>query len=164
MQLSVSSRKRPASKPPRCSTRRLCKFVTLVCLTVQSLFGHMCKLTPLTTGMTTANMKLVAVDVPFPDKLEKSAQKLEPGEYITARIVELAKLSEELRGTSDLLLENFGTCVTGHFVEYEKKVGMQFKGLKVRYSLPSQGFVVDARLSHLAIGIEMAEKLRQSKL
>ncbi|KAH9830991.1 NUDIX hydrolase domain-like protein [Rhodofomes roseus] len=79
-------------------------------------------------GMTTANMKLVAVDVPFPDKLEQSAQKLEPGEYITARIVELAKLSDELK-------------------EYEKK-----------------GFVVDARLSHFAIGIEMAERLRQSKL
>ncbi|KZT66842.1 hypothetical protein DAEQUDRAFT_674376 [Daedalea quercina L-15889] len=79
-------------------------------------------------GMTTANMKLVAVDVPFPDKLEQSAQKLDPGEYITARIVELAKLSEELK-------------------EYEKK-----------------GFVIDARLSHFAIGIEMAERLRQSKL
>lgn len=49
-------------------------------------------------GMTTANMKLVAVDVPFPDKLEKSAQKLEPGEFITARIVEIAKLSDELKG------------------------------------------------------------------
>ncbi|CCM04864.1 uncharacterized protein FIBRA_07057 [Fibroporia radiculosa] len=48
-------------------------------------------------GMTTANMKLVAVDVPFPDKLEMSAQKLEPGEYITARIVELPKLAAELR-------------------------------------------------------------------
>lgn len=48
--------------------------------------------------MTTANMKLIAVDVPFPDKLEKSAQKLEPGEHITARIVELAKLPDELKG------------------------------------------------------------------
>lgn len=48
--------------------------------------------------MTTANMKLIAVDVPFPDKLEKSAQKLEPGEDIVARIVELSKLSDELKG------------------------------------------------------------------
>lgn len=48
-------------------------------------------------GMTTANMKLVAVDVPFLDKLEVSQQKLEPGEFITARIVELHKLDEELK-------------------------------------------------------------------
>ena len=54
--------------------------------------------------MTTANMKLVAVDVPFPDKLEKSAQKLEPGEYITARIVGLTKLADELKGKHALLL------------------------------------------------------------
>ncbi|PIL23702.1 hypothetical protein GSI_13451 [Ganoderma sinense ZZ0214-1] len=44
-------------------------------------------------GMTNANMKLVTVDVPFPERLEMPAQKLEPGEYITARIVEISKLS-----------------------------------------------------------------------
>ncbi|KAI0928177.1 hypothetical protein AcW1_005503 [Taiwanofungus camphoratus] len=49
-------------------------------------------------GMTTANMKLVSVDVPFPDKLEASAQKLDPGEFITVRIVELPKLAAELKG------------------------------------------------------------------
>jgi len=48
-------------------------------------------------GMTTANMKLVVVDVPFRDKLEQSAQKLDPGEFITARIVEIAKLAAELK-------------------------------------------------------------------
>lgn len=48
--------------------------------------------------MTTANMKLVSVDVPFPDKLEASAQKLDPGEFITVRIVELPKLAAELKG------------------------------------------------------------------
>ncbi|KAH9925323.1 NUDIX hydrolase domain-like protein [Fomitopsis serialis] len=93
----------------------------------------------LTAGMTTANMKLVAVDVPFPDKLEQSAQKLEPGEYITARIVELAKLADELK-------------------EYEKKVWMCVTAHAHcrSLSLYIKGFVVDARLSHFAIGIEMA--------
>jgi len=47
-------------------------------------------------GMTTANMKLVMVDVPFPDKLEMSDQKLEAGEFITTRIVELQNLAAEL--------------------------------------------------------------------
>ena len=64
--------------------------------------------------MTTANMKLIAVDVPFPDKLEKSAQKLEPGEYITARIVELAKLPDELKGEyiPPWLMMQRSLCVT----------------------------------------------------
>ncbi|KAI0637292.1 NUDIX hydrolase domain-like protein [Trametes polyzona] len=78
-------------------------------------------------GMTSANMKLVTVDVPFPEKLEMPAQKLDPGEFITARIVELSKLRAE-------------------FKEYEKK-----------------GFVIDARLDHLASGFELAERLRQPK-
>ncbi|KAI0710418.1 NUDIX hydrolase domain-like protein [Cerioporus squamosus] len=48
-------------------------------------------------GMTNANMKLVTVDVPFPEKLEMPAQKLDPGEFITARIVELSKLRAEFQ-------------------------------------------------------------------
>ena len=48
--------------------------------------------------MTNANMKLVTVDVPFPEKLEMPAQKLDPGEYITARIVEISKLTSEFKG------------------------------------------------------------------
>ena len=51
-------------------------------------------------GMTNANMRLVTVDVPFPEKLEMPAQKLDPGEYITARIVELSKLAAEFKGLS----------------------------------------------------------------
>ncbi|KDQ60555.1 hypothetical protein JAAARDRAFT_125146 [Jaapia argillacea MUCL 33604] len=48
-------------------------------------------------GMTTANMKLVAVNVSFPGELETSEQKLDAGEYIVKRVVELAKLNEELK-------------------------------------------------------------------
>ncbi|KAH9857767.1 NUDIX hydrolase domain-like protein [Lenzites betulinus] len=48
-------------------------------------------------GMTNANMKLVTVDVPFPAKLEMPAQKLDPGEFLTARIVELSKLRAEFK-------------------------------------------------------------------
>ncbi|KAJ8454521.1 hypothetical protein ONZ51_g12977 [Trametes cubensis] len=78
-------------------------------------------------GMTNANMKLVTVDVPFPENLEMPAQKLDPGEFIQVRIVELAKLRAELQA-------------------YERK-----------------GFVIDAKLDHLASGFELAEKLRQPK-
>ncbi|KAI0688739.1 NUDIX hydrolase domain-like protein [Cytidiella melzeri] len=48
-------------------------------------------------GMTNANMKLVVVDVLFPDKLEVYDQKLDSGEFITRRVVELSKLSEEFK-------------------------------------------------------------------
>ncbi|TCD67656.1 hypothetical protein EIP91_012166 [Steccherinum ochraceum] len=46
-------------------------------------------------GMSNANMKLVTVDVPFPDELETYNQKLDAGEFITKRVVEIAKLTEE---------------------------------------------------------------------
>ena len=53
--------------------------------------------------MTNANMKLVTVDVPFPGELETYDQKLDAGEFITRRVVELSKLSEEFTSTQGLL-------------------------------------------------------------
>ncbi|KAF7971636.1 hypothetical protein HWV62_20668 [Athelia sp. TMB] len=48
-------------------------------------------------GMTTANMQLAVLSVTMEDKLDISEAKLEPGEFIVTRIVELAKLNEELK-------------------------------------------------------------------
>jgi ADP-ribose pyrophosphatase len=48
--------------------------------------------------MTNANMKLVMLHVSLPGDLEIPAQKLEPGEFIVKRVVELSKLNEELEG------------------------------------------------------------------
>lgn len=48
--------------------------------------------------MTNANMKLVVLRVTLDDKLEMPDQKLDPGEFIVPRIVELAKLKSELTG------------------------------------------------------------------
>ncbi|THH31377.1 hypothetical protein EUX98_g2830 [Antrodiella citrinella] len=45
-------------------------------------------------GMTNANMKLVTVDVPFPDELGIFDQKLDAGEFITKRVVEISKLTQ----------------------------------------------------------------------
>jgi hypothetical protein len=50
--------------------------------------------------MTNANMKLVLANVLLEDKLELHRQKLEVGEFIVPRIVELAALHEELKGKS----------------------------------------------------------------
>ncbi len=70
--------------PGDATTLRLCRTSSDTCL----------------AGMTNANMKLVTVDVPFPEKLEMPAQKLDPGEFITARIVELSKLRAEFQCSS----------------------------------------------------------------
>lgn len=52
--------------------------------------------------MTNANMKLVSVQVTLDDKLELPEQKLEAGEFIVRRTIEIAKLEEELRGLSGI--------------------------------------------------------------
>ena len=43
-------------------------------------------------------MKLVILDVPLEDKMETPDQKLEEGESIVRRVVELKSLYKELRG------------------------------------------------------------------
>lgn len=53
--------------------------------------------------MTNANMQLVVISVLLDDKLEIPEPKLDPGEYIVTKIVELSKLSVELEGKSRFL-------------------------------------------------------------
>ena len=55
-------------------------------------------------GMSSANMKLAVLKVPVPDTPSSPKQKLEAGEHIVRRVVELAKLKDELAGTFDLSL------------------------------------------------------------
>ena len=52
--------------------------------------------------MSSANMKLAVLKVPVPDTPSSPKQRLETGEHIVRRVVELAKLKEELDGTSFL--------------------------------------------------------------
>ncbi|KAI0057467.1 hypothetical protein BV25DRAFT_1920171 [Artomyces pyxidatus] len=75
-------------------------------------------------GMSTANMKMVTLNVTLADALEYPEQKLDAGESIVRRVVALKDLYEDLKG-------------------YERK-----------------GYVVDARLSHLAAGFDLSERLR----
>lgn len=48
--------------------------------------------------MTSANMKFVALKVPPSGEPEGPKQKLDPGEHIVRRVVELGKLKAELDG------------------------------------------------------------------
>jgi ADP-ribose pyrophosphatase len=54
--------------------------------------------------MTTANMKLVILDVPLDGEMESPDQNLEDGEAITRRAVELKNLHTVLKGMLCLLL------------------------------------------------------------
>jgi hypothetical protein len=49
--------------------------------------------------MTNANMKLVTLSVKCPDVLHIPPQKLDDGEAITVKVVELGKLHETLKGS-----------------------------------------------------------------
>lgn len=53
-------------------------------------------------------MKLVVLGVTFPDKLELSEAKLDDGEHITKRVVELSKLFDELQRESQS--SSIGRC------------------------------------------------------
>ncbi|KAK0210462.1 NUDIX hydrolase domain-like protein [Desarmillaria ectypa] len=93
-------------------------------------------------GMTNANMKLVVLNVTLEDAMEYPGAKLEAGEFIVKRVIELRKLNRELQG----------------------KYWLQLTSLRTDY-IPSldyseKGFVVDARLSHFAAGYAMAERVR----
>jgi len=77
-------------------------------------------------GMTTANMKVIVVNVPVQSVNDAlPSQKLQGGEHIIRRVLPLDTLNEELKAYTE------------------------------------RGFIVDARLSHFAIGWELATKLRQ---
>ena len=60
--------------------------------------------------MTNANMKLVVVSVVLDDKMEKPAAKLEDGEFIVTKVVELAKLKTELESKAFFLSTNLLIC------------------------------------------------------
>lgn len=49
-------------------------------------------------GMSTANMKLVVLDVPLEGDMELPDQNLEDGEAIVRRAIELRSLNKELKG------------------------------------------------------------------
>jgi len=76
-------------------------------------------------GMTNANMKLVILKVVMSDYPSSPKAKLDEGEHIVKRIVELDRLNDELK------------------------------------AYDARGFTVDARLSHFAMGWDMAKRSRE---
>lgn len=111
--------------------------------------------------MTNANMQLVVLAVDLEDKMINAEPKLDPGEHIVAKVVELTNLNAELKGNCTYLRFNY--TLISHFSpiqDYDRKVDLvivflPFQLLIIYY----QGFVIDARLSHLASGMELAQQL-----
>jgi ADP-ribose pyrophosphatase len=52
--------------------------------------------------MTNANMQLAVLNVDLEDKMETPSPKLEVGEHIVTRVVELSRLKDELEGTPSI--------------------------------------------------------------
>ena len=71
--------------------------------------------------MTNANMQLVVISVILDDKLEIPEPKLDPGEYIVTKIVEISKLSAELEGGHQFLWI-YLIVIDTFFAEYNRKV------------------------------------------
>ena len=80
--------------------------------------------------MSTANMKLVVLDVPLNGDMESPDQNLEDGEAIVKRVIEVRNLNKELkgmwcgRGNRRVLHSNriFLFSLSPSHTEYEKKV------------------------------------------
>jgi ADP-ribose pyrophosphatase len=116
-------------------------------------------------GMTNANMKLVVLNVPLEDKMETPDAQLDAGEFIVKRVVELAKLNDELKGIVMISIQyatvDVASCQIQHTMRRcQCNIPRDFM-LTIQIS---QGFVVDARLSHFASGYEMAQRIRNSQL
>lgn len=101
-------------------------------------------------------MKLVVLSKTFPGDLELSEAKLDEGEHIVKRVVPLSKLYEELQGTLEVCREND---------ESDRSIRIRSKGepkrlvnLTIHLTL-LQGFVVDAKLFHLAAGLDLAKSI-----
>ena len=68
--------------------------------------------------MTTANMKIVTLATTFPDQLELSDAKLDEGEHIVKRVVELEKLYDILKGNDSYISVPQLADLRGHIYSY----------------------------------------------
>lgn len=88
-------------------------------------------------------MKLVALKVLVADHPSSPKAKLEQGEHIVKRVIELDSLNDELKG------EFHAYCVC--FLRL----------LMILPAYEARGFTVDARLAHFASGWELANKFNK---
>lgn len=75
--------------------------------------------------MTTANMKLVTVEVLLDNQLESPDQHLDEGEAIVRRVIALDDLNSELKCTSLLRYLSYHIFIVTTLA-YSEKVGCQY--------------------------------------
>ena len=86
-------------------------------------------------GLTGANMKLCVIHIELSDDAAEPIARPDEGEYIDKHLVPLASLVSQLQGM------------------YNKD------GIAYDEAFKKQGYEVDARLSHIAVGIELGSGL-----
>lgn len=83
--------------------------------------------------MTNANMKLVVLSVVLDDKMEIPEAKLEVGEFIVTKVVELAKLKTELESKDSFLQIHRCVLTHGYPSDYDRKVRMSIFSLNIEF-------------------------------
>ena len=115
--------------------------------------------------MANATMKLVSVAVTCRDQLETPEQKLDDGESITIRVVELAKLNQILKGKRSLVSSRGSDSLIPKWtVEYGLKVRavplyrQTLRSLE-RFNL-QENYMVDAKLASFAGAYDLGRNPR----
>ena len=83
--------------------------------------------------MTNANMKLVVLSVVLDDKMEIPAAKLEVGEFIVTKVVELAKLKTELESKAFFPQIHRYVLTNGYPSDYDRNVWMSIFSLHIEF-------------------------------
>lgn len=92
----VSFTKKRVTRPQKSFRSPLSSCVILVSFKIIVDWNTMTQVS--SPGMTNANMQLVVLAVDLEKEMEYPEQKLEDGEFIVRKVVELTKLKEELEG------------------------------------------------------------------
>jgi hypothetical protein len=83
--------------------------------------------------MTNANMKLVVLSVVLDDKMEIPAAKLEVGEFIVTKVVELAKLKTELESKAFFSQIHRYILTHDYPSDYDRKVWISIFSLRIEF-------------------------------
>lgn len=104
-------------------------------------------------------MKLVALNVDIKEG-EEPAQKLDEGEHIVKKVVELDKLLEELEGEWQHVCRDLTITNTNPALLFASLRTARYVCIPMWHRAPltdvTAGFVIDARLHHFAAGWSMA--------
>lgn len=101
-------------------------------------------------GLTGANMKMVVVNIELKDDAPEPVAKPEEGEFIEKYLVPVKGLYQSLKGKSSSI-----ASPPAHAGSRSPSTDSRPCWLHIATDFQAKGFAVDARLAHLAIGLEV---------